>query len=49
MHALATPAFAPIVSAAGYALPFDVQVANDAGETVFRARIDMWVSPKRTA
>jgi acyl-coenzyme A thioesterase PaaI-like protein len=48
MHALATPAFAPVASATGYALPFDVQVADDAGETVFRARIDMWVSPKRT-
>ncbi len=47
MHALALPAFAPLVADAGYALPVDVDIANDAGETVFRARIDMWVSPRQ--
>ncbi|MCJ0825737.1 DUF4442 domain-containing protein [Luteimonas sp. 50] len=47
MHALAVPAFEPVAADAGYALPLDVDVANDAGETVFRARIDMWVSPRR--
>lgn len=46
MRAVATPAFEPTVADAGYELPFDVVVGNDAGETVFRARIAMWVSPK---
>jgi acyl-coenzyme A thioesterase PaaI-like protein len=47
MHALARPAFTPVAADTGYALPFDVDVANDAGEAVFRARIDMWVSPRQ--
>ncbi|MGH8082585.1 MAG: hotdog fold domain-containing protein [Lysobacter sp.] len=46
MRAVATPA-APIVeSDSGYDLPVDVEVTNPAGETVFRARIAMRVSPK---
>jgi acyl-coenzyme A thioesterase PaaI-like protein len=47
MHARARPAFTPVAADTGYALPFDVDVANDAGEAVFRARIDMWVSPRQ--
>ena len=46
MHAIATPAIEPVVANAGYELPFDVVVSNDAGEAVFRASIAMWVSPK---
>lgn len=48
MTATATPAFAPTAADAGYALPMDVVVDNTAGDAVFRARIDMWVSPKTT-
>ncbi|WP_449447456.1 hotdog fold domain-containing protein [Thermomonas brevis] len=46
MRAVATPAFAPREAAQGYELPFVVVVENPAGETVFRATIAMWVSPK---
>ncbi len=46
MHAVATPAFPPRAAAEGYELPFDVVVANPQGETVFKAVISMWVSPK---
>lgn len=46
MTATATPAFAPLAADAGYEMPMDVLVRNDAGETVLRARIAMWVSPK---
>lgn len=46
MHAIATPAFPPHESAEGYELPMDIAIADPAGDTVFRARIAMWVSPK---
>lgn len=46
MTATATPAFAPLAADAGYEMPMDVLVRNDAGEAVLRARIAMWVSPK---
>lgn len=46
MHAIASPAFEPVESAEGYELPMDVVVDDPQGETVFRARIAMWVSPK---
>ena len=46
MTATATPAIEPVTATAGYALPMDVVVHNTAGDAVFRARIDMWVSPK---
>jgi hypothetical protein len=50
MHAEATPENAAVESPGGYAWPVKVSVRNDAGEEVFRARIDMWVSPRtRTA
>ena len=47
MHAIATPAVEPRETDAGYELPVDVAVSNPAGDTVFKARISMWVSPKR--
>ena len=46
MHALAKPESAAVDSASGYVWPVTVNVRNDAGEEVFRARIDMWVSPR---
>ena len=46
MTAVATPAFAPRVAEAGYALPYDISVTDPQGVEVFRARIDMWLSPK---
>ena len=46
MHAVATPDIAPYVSETGYRLPVSVVISNDAGEAVFRAGIEMWVSPK---
>ena len=46
MRATATPAFPPREAAEGYELPFEVVVQDSRGETVFRARIAMWVSPK---
>ena len=47
MHAVATPESAVHESASGYAWPVAVSVRDDAGEEVFRARIDMWVSPRK--
>ncbi|RPE80948.1 hotdog fold domain-containing protein [Vulcaniibacterium tengchongense] len=48
-HAVAEPE-APVVEAAsGYELPVAVTVTDPGGEAVFRARIAMWVSPKREA
>ena len=46
MRATATPAFAPRESAEGYELPMQVDITDAAGDTVFRARIAMWVSPR---
>ena len=46
MRAIATPAFPPREADEGYELPFDVVVENPQGETVFKARIAMWVSPR---
>lgn len=46
MHATATPAFAPRVADAGYALPVEVVIRNTAGEAVMQAEIAMWVSPR---
>ncbi len=47
MRATATPARAPVEADAGYALPVDVVIHDTAGDAVFRARIDMWISPRR--
>lgn len=49
MRAVATPSI-PIVEAnEGYALPVEVVVTDPKDETVFRAAITMWLSPKRTS
>ena len=47
MHGIATPDIPVVEVAAGYDLPVSVVVNNDAGEAVFRARIAMWVSPRK--
>lgn len=47
MHGIATPDIPVVEAAAGYDLPVSVVVNNDAGEAVFRARIAMWVSPRK--
>ncbi len=47
MHAVATPDIALVEAASGYELPVTVVVTDDAGDAVFRARIAMWVSPRR--
>ncbi|WP_202844260.1 hotdog fold domain-containing protein [Luteimonas saliphila] len=47
MRAVATPGFAPHEANAGYELPVQVEVSDPGGEVVFRARIAMWVSPRR--
>lgn len=47
MHATATPATALRQASGGYDLPVDVAVRNAAGEQVFQARIEMWVSPRK--
>ena len=46
MHAVATPEVALVEAAEGYDLPVGVVVRDRDGDTVFRARIAMWVSPK---
>lgn len=48
MRATATPEFEPMPSQAGYELPLLVDVTDAAGDSVFHARIAMWVSPKPT-
>jgi uncharacterized ParB-like nuclease family protein len=47
MHAVATPSIPAVESSEGYALPVDVVVTDRKDETVFRATISMWLSPKR--
>ena len=49
MRAVATPAFEPQAADAGYELPLRVEVSDVQGEAVFRARIAMWISPKRSS
>ena len=46
MHGVATPESAVRESASGYVWPVMVSVRDDADQEVFRARIDMWVSPR---
>ena len=48
MHAVATPERSLEVSEAGYDAPVLVEVRDDKGAVVFRARIAMWVSPRPT-
>ncbi|BFI96946.1 MAG: hotdog fold domain-containing protein [Rhodanobacter sp.] len=47
MHARAVPERAANASADGYAWPVQVDVRDGRGTAVFRARIDMWLSPRR--
>jgi acyl-coenzyme A thioesterase PaaI-like protein len=47
MRAVATPAQPLAEATQGYDLPVDVVVSDPAGDAVFRARIAMWVSPRR--
>ena len=47
MRAAATPEFEPHAADAGYELPVRVEVTDARGEAVFRARIAMWISPRR--
>ena len=47
MHGVATPDVPLVESASGYELPVTVVVKNDAGDAVFRASIEMWVSPRK--
>lgn len=49
LRAEATPESAAVETASGYAWPVNVSVRNAAGKEVFRARIDMWVSPRKDA
>jgi acyl-coenzyme A thioesterase PaaI-like protein len=46
LHGIAT-ATAVHSAGEGYEWPVDVQVTDAAGEAVFRARVMMWVSPRR--
>lgn len=47
-RATATPDIEIVAADAGYDLPVTVQVQDEAGDTVFRARIAMWVSPRKS-
>ena len=47
MHASATPERPATESAEGYVWPVTVRVRDEAGSEVFRARIEMWLSPRR--
>jgi acyl-coenzyme A thioesterase PaaI-like protein len=47
LHATALPLIPIIGSAASYDLPVNVDVLDASGETVFRAVIRMWMSPKK--
>lgn len=47
LHGVATPDLPLVESATAYDLPVSVQVTDEAGDAVFRAKIAMWVSPRR--
>ena len=49
LRGIATPELAVRTSDEGYEWPVGVQVTDAAGEAVFRARIMMWVSPRKHA
>ena len=51
LRGIATPNIAIVASDAGYELPVNVDVLDEAGEKVFNATISMWLSPasKRSA
>ena len=44
---VAPPGFPPCEASEGYELPVNVVVTDPQGDAVFKARISMWVSPKR--
>ncbi len=46
-RAVARPQIEPREAVEGYELPVAVEVFDPSGEKVFRARIAIWVSPKR--
>lgn len=45
LRGIATPAIPIVAAEAGYELPVDVSVRDQAGEAVFAATITMWLSP----
>jgi acyl-coenzyme A thioesterase PaaI-like protein len=47
MHGIATPEAALTDVGGGKEWPVEVQVRDAGGETVFRARVMMWVSPRK--
>ena len=47
MRGVATPDIPVVAADSGYELPVSVVVSDDGGEAVFRARIAMWVSPRK--
>lgn len=47
MHGVATPDIPVVAADSGYDLPVSVVVSDDSGEAVLRARIAMWVSPRK--
>lgn len=47
LHAVATPDIAVVDAVSGYELPVSVLVTDRSGDPVLRARIAMWVSPRR--
>jgi acyl-coenzyme A thioesterase PaaI-like protein len=47
LHGVAAPESAVRSAVDGYDWPVDVQVTDAAGVTVFRARVMMWVSPRK--
>jgi acyl-coenzyme A thioesterase PaaI-like protein len=47
MHGIATPGTALTDVGGGADWPVEVQVRDAGGETVFRARVMMWVSPRK--
>ena len=49
LHGVATPKTAMPFAVGGHEWPVSVQVTDGVGETVFRARVLMWVSPRKRA
>ncbi|GAB2556181.1 hotdog fold domain-containing protein [Rhodanobacter koreensis] len=49
LHGVAMPEVAARTSNDGYEWPVTVQVTDAVGEAVFRARVMMWVSPRKHA
>lgn len=49
MRGVATPEYPAHSEAQGYEWPVQVQVSDDAGAMVFRARVLMWLAPRKPA